>query len=123
MTERRLSLGKQGEELACRHLEGLGYRILARNFRSRSGEIDIVAEDRGTLVFVEVKTRSGVGFGSPLEAVTAHKQQQLGRLAMEYLAENRCHGRAARFDVVGVLLGGARPVLELVRDAFGYTGG
>ena len=118
MTVRRLSLGKQGEDLACRHLERLGYKILARNYRGRCGEIDIVAEERGTLVFVEVKTRSGSGFGSPLEAVNAHKQHQLGRVALEYLAENDCHSQPARFDVVGVLFESDSPVLELVRDAF-----
>jgi len=120
MTRDRISLGKEGEELACRHLERLGYRILARNYRGRRGEIDIVAEERGTLVFVEVKSRSGPLFGHPLEAVTRRKQEQLGRVAQEYLAVTDAHrARPIRFDVVGVLMApGLPPSLDLVRDAF-----
>jgi len=119
MSKERLSLGKRGEDLAALHLQGSGYRILARNFRGRCGEIDIVAEERGTLVFVEVKARSGTAFGHPLEAVTPHKQQQLARAALEYLARNDQHHRPVRFDVVGVIIDDKLPpVLELVRDAF-----
>lgn len=119
MSERRLALGRRGEELAEAHLRGCGYRILTRNWRSRLGEIDLVAEDKATLIFVEVKTRCSGARGSAAEAVTGDKQRRLTRLAQEYL---QCHGqqeRAARFDVVTVtLVDTAEPRVELIRNAF-----
>ena len=119
MSQERLSLGRQGEELACKHLRKLGYRILCCNYRRRQGEIDIVAEEGKVLVFVEVKTRSGLAFGDPLEAVTPRKQSQIARTAMQYLAENDAHDRSSRFDVVGVLIeADGAFALQLVRDAF-----
>ncbi|MDH4320703.1 MAG: YraN family protein [Desulfobulbaceae bacterium] len=119
MSRERLTLGDRGEELAVGHLRKLGYRILCRNYRRREGEIDIVAEDGAVLVFVEVKTRSGVSCGDPLEAVTPRKRGQIARTAMRYLAENDCHDRPARFDVLGVTIPeGGTYSLQLVRDAF-----
>src|SRR3954464_14821429 len=83
-------LGRRGEDLAARYLTDLGYRILARNWRCRSGEIDLVAADlepgRRTIVFCEVKTRSGLGFGDPLEAITWAKGRRLGRPAPQRCA-------------------------------------
>jgi len=119
MSRERISLGQHGEELASRHLQKLGYRILCRNFRRRQGEIDIVAEENSTLVFVEVKTRSGAAYGDPLEAVTPRKQGQIARAAMLYQAEHDCHERSARFDVVGVIIQeDGTCSLQLIRDAF-----
>lgn len=119
MSRERISLGRQGEELACRHLRSLGYRILCCNYRRRQGEIDIVAEEGAVLVFVEVKTRSGIAFGDPLEAVTFRKRQQIAGTALQYLAENDRHDSASRFDVVGVLIKeDGTCSLQLVRDAF-----
>ena len=123
MTEQRKSLGMLGEEVACAHLRDRGYRILTRNYRVRQGEMDIVADDRGTLVFVEVKARRGSSSGTALEAVTPRKQRQLSMVALEYMSRHGCHGLPARFDVVGVEFGpemaGSRPLLvEVVRDAF-----
>ncbi len=119
MTQERISLGRQGEELACKHLRKLGYRILCCNYRRRQGEVDIVAEDGSVLVFVEVKTRSGVAFGDPLEAVTPRKRGQIIKTAMQYQAENDCHERSSRFDVVGVIIKkDGSSSLQLVRDAF-----
>ncbi|MDH3359496.1 MAG: YraN family protein [Desulfobulbaceae bacterium] len=119
MTQKRLTLGRQGEEVACQHLRKLGYRILCCNYRRRQGEIDIVAEDGVVLVFVEVKTRSGSAFGDPLEAVTSRKRNQIAKTALQYLAENDCHGRSSRFDVVGVIIQkDGKFSLQLVRDAF-----
>ncbi len=119
MSRRRSALGSEGEALACRHLAKLGYRILARNYRGRCGEIDIVAEEGGSLIFVEVKTRSGPAFGHPLEAVTPRKQRQLGRVASEYLAHHGGHDRPVRFDVLGIALNESAPAaITLVRDAF-----
>lgn len=112
-----LALGARGEDLAEQYLKKAGYRILARNYRCRYGEIDLIAEEGGNLVFIEVKTRSGAGFGHPLEAVDRHKRGQLTRAARRYLEENHAGERFCRFDVVAVCLGG-EPQLELVRNAF-----
>ncbi|MDA8418505.1 MAG: YraN family protein [Desulfobacteraceae bacterium] len=119
MTKARGEKGRLGEELAARHLTVRGYRILARNFRVACGEIDIVAEDRGTLVFVEVKTRCGLEFGGPAEALTSRKQRQISRVALTYLSQRQLLSAPARFDVVTVLLAkGAEPRVELIANAF-----
>ena len=118
-TPHQLALGKQGEELACRKLRRLGYAILARRYRTRHGEIDIVAMDGGVLVFVEVKTRSNDRFGTPLAAVTPVKQRRLTRMALDYLARSRTTGVPCRFDVVSVAVGKRRPFVEVVTNAFG----
>jgi putative endonuclease len=98
-------LGSRGEELAAAHLQATGYRILERNFRSRGGEVDIVARDRdGTIVFVEVKTRSNLVFGLPQLAVTSRKQRQIAKGALTWLSRNHGHDQSARFDVIAVLL-------------------
>lgn len=118
-----LALGETGERLACRHLRRRGYAILARRYRTRGGEIDIVARDGGALVFVEVKTRAGTRHGTPSEAVTAHKRRRLVRMAMLYLARHRIRDERVRFDVVAVTLTGAkgpfrRAHVELRQGAF-----
>lgn len=97
-------LGRHGEQLATDHLEARGYRILDRNWRCSQGELDLVAEDDGTLVFVEVKTRSGIGFGDPAEAVTPRKLARIGRLAGAWCAEHRPRSRRMRVDVVGIVV-------------------
>jgi putative endonuclease len=112
-----LALGARGEALAEKYLQRAGYRILARNYRCRFGEIDLIAEEGGSLVFVEVKTRSGAGFGHPLEAADRHKRGQMTRAARRYLEETGATERFCRFDVVAVCLGG-EPQLEVVRNAF-----
>lgn len=100
---RNNDLGRRGEDLAVEHLIGAGYDIVDRNWRSSIGEIDIVARSRRTTVVVEVKTRSGLGFGHPLSAVTASKLARLRRLAAAWCAE---HGavESLRVDVIGVLI-------------------
>ena len=123
-TLHQLALGKQGEDLACRKLRRLGYAIVARRYRTRHGEIDIVAMDGGVLVFVEVKTRSSDRFGSPLAAVTPVKQRRLTRMALDYLARSHTTGVACRFDVVSVVMGDQRPaVVEVVANAFRAAAG
>jgi putative endonuclease len=99
------ALGRYGEELAARRLSEAGMVVLARNWRCAAGEIDIVARDGDVLVICEVKTRSGEGFGSPLEAVTAAKAARLRRLAMAWLAEHDVHPAEIRIDVVGIVRG------------------
>ncbi len=98
----RAALGKAGEDEARRHLESNGYRILARSFRSRLGEIDLVAEDGTTIVFVEVKTRRSLVAGRPEESVGAAKRRRLILVAQSFLAARGLHGRDCRFDVVAV---------------------
>ena len=119
MTHARQSLGRHGEELACRELQRRGYDIVARRFRTRFGEIDIVARDGPTLVFVEVKTRRTAAFGGPTAAVNAAKQRRLVNMARSFLIGLGGPLPPCRFDVVGVTAGPGRPpVLEVVRDAF-----
>ncbi|HYF75894.1 MAG TPA: YraN family protein [Symbiobacteriaceae bacterium] len=116
----RTALGRAGEEAAARHLSELGYRILARNVRFRFGELDIVAEQNDCLVFVEVKTRTGAGYGSAAEAVTPAKQRQLVRLAGAYLAATGGRERPCRFDVVTVEPGPAGAwICQVIANAFG----
>ena len=119
------SLGRRGEELAADFLRGLGYRIRETNARSRLGEIDIVADGPGEgeeqpLIFVEVKTRRGTAFGSPLEAVDTRKQRRLARLAEAWLQQHPdLSRRVCRFDVIGITLqnsGDAR--IEHISAAF-----
>ena len=97
------TLGSAGEDAACRALKKAGLKILERNWRAPTGEIDIIAREKKTYVFIEVKTRSGTGFGRPSEAVTRAKQQHILRTAMVYLKQNSAVGAPVRFDVVEVL--------------------
>jgi putative endonuclease len=118
-----LTIGRTGEELARRYLERQGYRILACNYRVSLGEIDIIAEEKDVLAFVEVKTRTSTSHGHPLEAVTAAKQRQLARVALHFLSNQR-EERAVRFDVIAILLEPDRqPQIELARNAFDLPSG
>lgn len=114
----RAILGRSGEDIAARTYERDGYRIVARNFRCRQGEIDVIAARGRTLVFCEVKTRSTDFFGDPSEAVTPVKQARLHRLAAVWLSQNPAPGMGLRFDVVSVIAdrGGAR--VTRLEDAF-----
>ena len=120
-TDARQGIGKAGEELAARHLQRLGYEVLARNHRTRFGELDIVATDGGSIVFVEVKTRSA-GSGRPWDSLHDLKRAQVRRMAAAFLSEVRDRPRAAdlRFDAVGVILGrdGSLVELEHIEAAF-----
>lgn len=99
---RRQHLGKAGEQLAARHLESNGYSIIQKNFRSKSGEIDLVAECDGVLVFVEVRTRSSTAFGSPEESITESKKQHLIATAYDYLEAKQALDKDWRIDLVAV---------------------
>lgn len=119
MTNVTQAVGAYGERLAARHLVDAGLVLLDRNWRSRTGELDIVARDGDVLVFCEVKTRRGPGFGTPAEAVGARKVARLRRLAAEWLAQAEVRPREIRFDVISVVSPprGA-PRVEHVRGAF-----
>lgn len=122
MPDERQLLGAQGERAAEKFLRRKRYTIVARNYRCSMGEVDLVALDRSTVVFIEVKTRTQPGFGSPLEAVDARKQRQIQRAAQHYLTTNRLHDRNARFDVVGVWWENGQVRCELVTNAFEIKG-
>ncbi len=102
MTQERLNLGAWGEEQAVRYLQRQGLKIVARNFSTPVGEVDIIARNRKELVFVEVKTRRSNAFGSPAEAVGSRKQRQIIRTAQWYLAQQKSKLQP-RFDVIGVM--------------------
>jgi putative endonuclease len=112
------ALGKKGEELALRYLKKNGYRIIERNYVCKMGEMDIIAKEKETLVFVEVKTRTSTSFGPPQLAVNFSKQRQMSKVALHFLKENHLEEVKARFDVVAILLGPKGEEIELIKDAF-----
>ena len=118
MSRSRIDLGKTGEDLACRELERRGYAIVARRYRCRHGELDIIARDGQTLVFVEVKTRHGRAFGPAAEAVGFVKRRRMARLAMDYVLRHHLTNQPCRFDVVAIHFDQDRPVIEVFRHAF-----
>ncbi len=115
MINKRL-LGQRGEGIACKALEKEGYRILEKNFRCRQGEIDIIAEERGVICFIEVKSRFSESFGLPEEAVTGWKQRKLLTAAVIYLEKKRIKSQDVRFDVVSVDLKTEKA--RILRNAF-----
>jgi len=118
MSRARVILGKTGEDLACAELERRGYAILARRYRRRGGEIDIIARDGQTMVFIEVKAREGHDFGEPAEAVTAFKRRRITQLAADYMARRRRPDCPCRFDVVSIHFESGRPRIEVFQNAF-----
>jgi putative endonuclease len=95
-----------------------GYKILARNYKTSLGEIDIVARDKDSLVFIEVKARRSDRFGMPCEAVSKFKQRQISKAALLYLKEKNLLNQNARFDIVSILYSRDEPKLDLIKDAF-----
>lgn len=123
-TNTRAALGSAGERLAAGWLEARGFRVLARNWRCAYGELDIIAEERDDLVFVEVKTRRGAVFGTPEEAITASKRAHLIAAAQCYLAEVQRETQPYRIDVVAVQLDerGRLAAVRHYRSAVGLEG-
>ena len=121
MTDARIALGNIGENLACEELERRGYAIIARRYRRRGGELDIIARDGQTMVFVEVKAREGRAFGEACEAVTANKRRTITRLALDYLMRHRLTECACRFDVVSIHFDSGTPVIDVYQNAFDAT--
>ena len=110
------ALGRYGEDLAVLHLERQGLTILARNWRCALGELDVIARDGSRLVVCEVKTRSSLRYGSPIEAVGPRKVRRLRRLALRWLDEQQVHVPEIRFDVIGILQPPAGPpVLQHIK--------
>ncbi len=119
MSNQNLSFGKTGEDLAVRLLVDKGYRILERNFRTKFGEIDIIAKDKDTFVFVEVKARHSDKFGFPFEAVSKSKQKRISRMAVIFLKGEKLLGKMARFDVVSIIYSiDGRHKMDLIKGAF-----
>jgi len=114
VTVARQRLGASGERRAARRYEADGWEVVARNWRCRDGELDLVVRRGDVLAFVEVKTRVSDRFGHPAEAVTVAKQRRIRRLASRFCAETGVHGRRLRFDVVSVLAG----QVEVYENAF-----
>ena len=118
MTRARQEFGWRGEELACDELQRRGYAVVARRYRTRSGELDIIAKHGEYLVFIEVKARHDGDFGDPEEAVTLQKQQKLVWMATDYLARNGLLNVPCRFDVVGINAETTPPTVTVMEDAF-----
>jgi putative endonuclease len=114
----RRTIGASGEDAALRAHRARGYRAVDRKWRCRAGELDLVLARRGTLVFCEVKTRSGGRFGGGYEAVTWAKRRKLRQLAELYLQAHGVRPHRIRFDVASVWLGGGPPAVEVFEDAF-----
>lgn len=110
--------GKKGEECAVDLLKKNRYRIIARNYRTRYGEIDIIARDNDTVCFIEVKSRSSDRFGLPQEALSAVKQRKIAKVALAFLKDNNLLDTPARFDVVCVLFDQPVPRAQLIKNAF-----
>ena len=115
-------MGQHGEELAARHLAQNGYRIIARNYRNRCGEIDLIAREADVFCFIEVKTRASAVYGGPLEAVSITKQERIARTALIFLQERGLAEAKMRFDVVAVMMENpATPRVDVLKDAFSST--
>ena len=118
MTARTKNLGNAGENFAANYLEQHGYKILARNFRIHSAEIDIIAELDGVIIFVEVKTRSSTKYGLPAEAVNFSKQQKIIEAAGVFLQDERYCDSACRFDVIEIYSDGVKFSARHIENAF-----
>lgn len=114
----RKEKGRLGEDLAVAFLKQQGFQVVAQNFRCPLGEIDLVARDGKTLVFVEVKSRFALGYGVPEELVSRAKQRRLTRLARWYLRQQRLENQPARFDVVAISWRDAKPEIKWIANAF-----
>lgn len=117
---KNIERGIQGEDIAVSALKKSRYKIIERNYRTRAGEIDIVAQEGKCLVFVEVRTRASVEYGFPQETVVARKQKKLCRAARWYLQKNRIEDIPCRFDVVAIVTDDAlnEPQVEIIKNAF-----
>ncbi len=118
--DQRKRTGRRGEELAAAHLAAKGYRIIARNWRCRAGELDIVAQFEDVLVFVEVRARQGDQFGPAEESITPAKQARLIELAQTYLQETATSQQPWRIDVVAIQLGSGLPHINHLENAVGW---
>jgi len=115
---RQQRVGREGEDQAARYLQQLGCTVVARNFRTRRGEIDLIVRDQGVLVFVEIKTCSSDAFGRPESWVTPRKQRRVAGAALTWIHQNHCEDQDCRFDVIAIDLRRAEGGLQHIRNAF-----
>ena len=118
MQNKHQKFGEKSENLAVWYLKKNGYKILEQNYRNRMGEIDIIAKEKKTLVFVEVKSRRSIRYGSPKLAVTPKKQRKISMVALYYLKTTQQTDAKARFDVVAITSNRDEPQIEIVKNAF-----
>lgn len=118
MQNKSQKFGERGENLAVWYLKQNGYKIIEQNYRSRMGEIDIIAKDGKTIVFVEVKSRRSIRYGSPKWAITPKKQRKISMVALYYLKTTQQIDTKARFDVVAITSNQDEPQIEIVENAF-----
>ena len=118
MQNKRQKFGAKGESLAAWYLKKNGYKIIEQNYRTQLGEIDIIAKEKKTLVFVEVKARRSTRFGNPKLAVTPKKQRKISMVALYYLKTTNQISAKARFDVVAITSNRDQPQIEIVKNAF-----
>ncbi|MBW2029149.1 MAG: YraN family protein [Deltaproteobacteria bacterium] len=118
MTKERQALGRLGEELALRRVKSLGYQCIERNYRCPLGELDLIARDRDTLVFIEIRTRRGESTSHAKESIDKRKRRTLSKVALYYMKEKDCFGTQSRFDVVVVGIVGGRGEIEIIQNAF-----
>jgi len=118
MSKANLEFAKFGEEKAVDFLKANGYKIIKQNYKTRFGEIDIIAKEKDTLVFLEVKTRRTDTFGEPEAAVGRFKQGQISKTALCYLKENKLLDKKARFDIVAIRYIDQAPQINLIKNAF-----
>lgn len=111
-------LGKYGEDLAAQYLEDRGYQILERNWRSSSGEIDLIAKQKSKIVFIEVKTRNGTGYGHPFEAITSAKVARMRKLVAQWCQLNQVSGLEIRVDAIAVMIRSGKVALEHLKQVF-----
>ncbi|TBR15975.1 YraN family protein [bacterium] len=123
MSRDNLDFGKASEKEAAGVLQDNGYRIICRNYKCPLGEIDIIAEDKDTICFVEVKSRSSSRFGVSKEALSKRKQKQITKVALNFLKEKNLLDKKARFDVVALDYSEGLKKIELIKDAFEMVGG
>ena len=118
MQNKRQQFGKKSENLAAWYLKKNGYKIIEQNYRTALGEIDIIAKEKKTIVFVEVKSRQSIRYGNPKWAVTPKKQRKISMVALQYLKSIRQADAKARFDVVAITSNRDEPQIEIVKNAF-----
>jgi putative endonuclease len=114
----KLDIGREGEKIALRYLKRLNYKILDKNYRCRFGEIDIIAKDKETFVFIEVKMRRSKNYGPPELAVDKRKREKIGKVALNYITKNNIKDKDMRFDVVAIDMSSEKGDIRLIKNAF-----
>lgn len=118
MLNSRQKFGEQSESIAVSYLKKQGYKIIEQNYRTKLGEIDIIAKEKGTIAFIEVKSRKSKNFGNPKWAVTPKKQRKISMVALWYLKTTKQSNVKARFDVVSIISDHDNPSIEIIKNAF-----